>query len=353
MIEHDNIIYMPTISALGGIETYVYELVKKYHDLDIAVVTKKCDEKQAARIKKYCRLYIYTGQEINCKVAIINYDQGIISHICDGAKIYQAIHADYTHPRYDHKPHPHPRVTAFIAITKFIQNSMKDILHPNNIILSYNPLTIDDTKPIIIVSATRLYKEKGVARMQKVIDEMDRVGINYLWFVLTGDKNTVHGNNIIELPPRLDVDKFMSIATYVALFSDSEACSYLLNEGLYRNIPILTTPLPYLEEIGYKDGVNGYTLDFDCKNLKDFVSKLPTVPKFTFKKLDDSYSNILAKGKSKYEDDLYEMVRVRAITKYFDVEENCNKKINDEWVTNKVRADHLVYKKKVIIIDSK
>ena len=28
-IKHDNIIYMPTISALGGIETYVYELVKK------------------------------------------------------------------------------------------------------------------------------------------------------------------------------------------------------------------------------------------------------------------------------------------------------------------------------------
>ena len=31
VIKHSNIIFMPTISKLGGIETYVYELVKKYH----------------------------------------------------------------------------------------------------------------------------------------------------------------------------------------------------------------------------------------------------------------------------------------------------------------------------------
>ena len=52
IIKHDNIIYMPNISALGGIETYVYELVKKYSDLDIAVITKKCDPIQEKRIKK-------------------------------------------------------------------------------------------------------------------------------------------------------------------------------------------------------------------------------------------------------------------------------------------------------------
>ena len=54
MIKHANIIYMPTISALGGIETYVYELAKKYGDYDIAVVSKKCDPQQAKRIRKYC-----------------------------------------------------------------------------------------------------------------------------------------------------------------------------------------------------------------------------------------------------------------------------------------------------------
>ena len=81
MIEHANIIFMPTISALGGIETYVYELVKKYKDLDIAVVSNSCEENQAKRIRKYCKLYIHHGEQIKCKVAIINYDQSIIKYI--------------------------------------------------------------------------------------------------------------------------------------------------------------------------------------------------------------------------------------------------------------------------------
>ena len=58
IIKHSNIIYMPNISPLGGIETYVYEMVKKYKDLDIAVVSKNCDKTQAKRIKSIAH-YIY------------------------------------------------------------------------------------------------------------------------------------------------------------------------------------------------------------------------------------------------------------------------------------------------------
>ena len=95
IIKHANIIYMPTISPLGGIETYVYEMVKKYKDLDIAVVSKNCDLNQKARLQKYCKVYIHTNEQIECKVAIINYDQSIIQFINKDAKIYQTIHADY------------------------------------------------------------------------------------------------------------------------------------------------------------------------------------------------------------------------------------------------------------------
>ena len=229
VIRHANIIFMPTISALGGIETYVYELVKKYKDLDIAVVSKRCDENQAKRIKKYCRLYIHNNQKIECKVAIINYDQSIIDYINKDAEIYQTIHADYTNAIYDHRPQPHPRVKAFIAITKFLQDNMKDMLAPNEMILSYNPLTVEETKPIIIVSATRLHAHKGVARMKALINEMDKRGVNYIWFCITNDTGVISHPNVIMVPTRLDISNWLGIATYVALFSDSEACSYCLS----------------------------------------------------------------------------------------------------------------------------
>lgn len=365
IIKHTNIIYMPTISALGGIETYVYELVKKYDYLDIAVVSKTCDPIQAKRIKKHCKLYIHTNEKIECKVAIINYDQTIIDYINEDAEIYQTIHADYTNSIYNHRPKPHPRVKSFIAITKYLEDKMADILKPNDIMLSYNPLTINNTKPIILLSATRLHRHKGKHRMQTLADAMDRANINYLWFVITNDTEGLNSPNVILIKNRLDIDKWLNIATYVCLLSDSEACSYTLSEALYRNIPIISTPLPYLEEIGVKDGVNSYIMEFDCSNVNDIVKKIQTVPSFNFNKMEDKYDKIFKKSKNKYKEELKMKVRVKCIRNYYDMETSERKVVSEferydepekhpnrvEWITTRKRADHLVDKGLVEIVE--
>lgn len=354
-IKHTNIIYMPTISELGGIETYVYELVKKYKDYDIAVVSKNCDKKQADRIKKYCRLYIHTDQKINCKVAIINYDQSIIDYINEDAEIYQTIHADYSNEIYKNKPQDHPRIKAFITITKYLQEKMKDILKTDKIILSYNPLTIEkQDKPIIIVSATRLHKHKGVEKMQKLVDELDKKQINYIWYIFSNELDKIHSNNVICLKNRLDISKWLSIADYVCLLSDSEACSYTLNEALYRNIPIICTPLPYLEEIGVKDGLNAYILDFNCSNVEDIVNKINKIPKFEFEPLKDNYDKILKKSKSRYKDYINTKARCICIYEkgYYDLELEKNIKYNEELPLIHIdRAKHLEKKELVKILE--
>ena len=368
MIEHSNIIYMPNISALGGIETYVYEIVKKYKDLDIAVVSKKCDEKQAERIRKYCRLYIHTNQQIKCDVAVINYDQSIIKYINEDAKIYQTIHADYTNPVYDHRPKPNSRITSFIAITDFLKDRMSEILKPNKVMLCRNPLTIEPSKTIVIVSATRLHEHKGSKRMEKLLEATDKVlpkNIKILWIVITGDMDVIKHPNMIFVRNRLDIDRFLNIADYVCLLSDTEADSYTLKEALYRNIPIITTPLPYLEEIGVKDGVNSYIVDFNCNNVEEVAKKLPNIPKFTYERLEDKYNDIFTKVKSRYEEDKRMKVKVRCIQNYFDMECNERKVFSEtvpydnpeqhpnrvEWITTKERADHLIIKGLVTIVE--
>lgn len=342
MIEHANIIYMPNISALGGIETFVYEMVKKYQDLDIAVVSKYCDPKQAIRIKKYCRLYIHKDEQIKCNVAIINYDQSIINYIDDSAEIYQVIHADYTNSIYADKPKPHPRIKAFIAITKYLLNSMSKYLKPNNMILSYNPLTVEDNKTIVIVSATRLHKYKGLDRMQLLVNKLDESNINYVWYVITNEDKKIKGDNVIYIQNRLDISKWLNQADYVCLLSDSEACSYTLNEALYRNIPIITTPLPYLKEIGVEDGVNAYIMNFDGSNVQHIVDNITNIPKFNFKRMEDNYNHIFKKVKTKYKEELNMDVKVRCINGFFDLEFATNRVPGDEWITKKARADVLV-----------
>ena len=365
MIEHTNIIFMPNISALGGIETYVYELVKKYKDLDIAVVCKKIHPTQEERIRKYCRVYKHTNELIKCKVAIINYDQSIIDYISDDAKIYQCIHADYTNPIYDHKPKPNKRIYRFLGITKYLKESMEKMVKPNIIDLCYNPLTIDNVdKPIVIVSATRLHKNKGVERMRTLIKKLDKAKVNYLWFVISNDEINFDSENVIYIKTRLDISRWLELADYVCLLSDSEACSYTLNEALYRNIPIITTPLPYLEEIGVKDNVNAYIMEFDCNNVDSIVERITTIPKFKFNRLEDNYINIFAKSKSRYEEERLMKVKVQCIKNYYDIEEDERKVVSPqvpyehpekhpkrcEWITTHERAEHLVSKGLVKII---
>lgn len=299
-------------------------MVKKYHNLDIAVVYKTAHPTQLQRIRKYCPAYQFKGQDIICKVAIINYDTSIIDYIKEG-KIYQVIHADYENPAYKKIPQD-KRVYQYIAITKHIAESFERITGNPNILVGYNPLTIEDKKPLVLVSATRLSRVKGKSRMVKLAEALDKAGIDYIWYILTTDRQNINLPNIIYIEPRLDAWKWISRADYLVQLSDTEGLSYSINEALYRNIPVIVTPLPYLEEIGVKHGVNAWIMEFDCSNIDEIVKNIQNIPKFEFKRLPDSYNKILAKGKSKYEEQKKEIVKVQCIRPYTDIQ--LGKKIN-------------------------
>lgn len=118
--------------------------------------------------------------------------------------------------------------------------------------------------------------------------------------------------------------------------------SYFINECAYRNIPTILTPLPYLEEIGLKDGENCYILNFDCSNVDEVVKKMENKPKFKFEKLKDSYDTILAKGKSQYQEDLKTLKQVKCIIDdFFDMEAKQLRTKEEVWVTTKLRAEYL------------
>lgn len=353
IIKHDNIIYIRDFSEIGGVETFTFELAKKYKDLDIAVVYKTAHKNQIKRVNKYCKAYKHYEQKIECKVAIINYDVSIIDFICDEAKIYQAVHGDYENSAYKWKPPTHPRIYQYIGITKHIVESFKRITGLENVILGYNPLTIEKSpKKLILISMTRLSPIKGKQRMIELVNEMDVRGIEYIWYIFTNDTNAINSPNVIYMKPRLDVSYWLEQADYLVQLSDTEACSYSINEALYRNIPIIVTPLPYLQEIGVEDGKNAYIMNFDCSNVKEIVDKIFKKPKFNFKPLEDNYRNIFAKGKSTYKEEKEMKVRVRALRSYTDMEEG--KRViagKSEWICDQERANFLVSKKAVEIIE--
>ena len=342
MIEHENIIYISYISEIGGVETFAYELAKKYKDRDVAVVCKTIHKNQLKRLSKICWVYKHTNQFIRCKTAIINYDTSIINFIEEGADIYMGIHADYEHSFYKIKFPQHDRIKAYIGITKHLVESFKRYTGKDNVILGYNPLTIEKEEPYLtLVSATRLTSIKGKKRMEALCSAMDKAGINYVWYIFTNDTDAIESPNVVYMKPRLDVGKWMEKADYVVQLSDTEACSYTINEALYRNIPVIVTPLPYLEEIGYKDGKTGYTLKFDCSNMDEVIEKIHNVPSFTFKPLKDIYGDLFTKTETRFKEDNMKS-KVICRETYFDIELKRLVEKEETLLLENDRAEHLM-----------
>lgn len=351
-IRHANIVYVGNISNIGGVETWVYEIIKKYKDYDIAVVCKECDIYQKYRLEQYCRVYKHTNQKIICKVAIINCDTSIIDYITEdiwkeNAKedegIYQTIHTDYKHPDMG-KPPQDDRIKCYLAITQYILDGYIDMIHCNNIKLCRNPLQIEDKKTLIIVSPTRLTNNKGGDLMLKLANCLDRIGIRFLWFVLTSEeykKNVIFQNkNVIYIPPRLDTSAFYNIADWCVLPSKVEGDSYTLRESLYRGVGIVVRELPYFKEIGIEDGVNALFINDD--NVMEIAKKMVKPLKFKFKPIEDSYDEILYKSKSRYEEERAMKVEVKCISPFFDIESQVDRILDEQWDCSRERGEHLV-----------
>mgnify|MGYP001851574518 FL=1 len=343
MIKHSNIIYLNYINEIGGVETFVYEMVKKYKDLDIAVVYKQGNNKQLERLKKYCRCYKHTNEEIECDVAIINYDISIIDFINENAKIYQVVHGDYENKAYTMTPPTHERIYKYITITNYLFDSFKKITKKENVIMSYNPLTLENNKKLVLFSATRLSPIKGKLRMIRLANELDKQGIDYIWYIFTNDDKEISNENVVYMKPRLDISYWLKQADYLVQLSDTEACSYSINEALYRNIPVIVTPLPYLKEIGVENGKNAYILEFDCSNIEDVVKNIQNIPKFEFKKLEDKYKDLLKESKSHYEEDKKMKVKVKCVLKggYDDIKLKRHIDENEEYIVDFERANYL------------
>ena len=363
-INHANIFYVQKIHEIGGVETFVYELAKKYKDYDIAVVCKSVAPKQKERLNKFCKVYEHKNQRINCKVLITNYDTSIVNYVDNivenKTKIYTVLHTDYSNPTEKlGLPKDRPEIT-YIGITEDSKKKFEQITGIDRTILCRNPLEIEDKdeKVLTLVSATRLTDIKDNGRHLKLAQALERQGIKFIWYIFTTDEynnNPIWNNeNIIHMKNRLDLGYFMKNADWYVQLSSCEGDSYSLKEALYRGTPIVVCELPYFSEIGIKDGENALFYNLDNSNADEIAKKMKKPLKFEFAHIQDGYDALLDKTKSYYEEEKRMRAKVQALKKFEgvrDAERNVYPKEGDIWETTKERAEFLEGKDVVKIIE--
>ena len=345
-----NVFYVPHFNVIGGIETYIYELVKKYKDLDITVVysDESSDRKQLNRIRKYARVIKqpYTSKiKIKCKRLFVMYRCRI--DLFDAEEIIQIIHADYKAQGLS--PNLDERIKESYGVSKSVAKAYEEI-SGQKVGVCYNPLKIEKPRRMLrLISATRLTKEKGLERMKILVKKLDKANIPYQWLIFTNKTDEIKNPNVIYMKPRLDIRDYIANSDYLVQLSDTEAWSYSVLESLCLGTPVVVTPIPCFEEMGIENGVNGYILPFDMKDVpvKDIYNK---IPKFEYKAPKDKYDKLLIKEPSKYQAE--EKVKVKCIKNYYDVEENRHITTKSEpWTVYKSRAEELINNPKGALIE--
>ena len=226
MTKYANVFFVQHFNVIGGIETYIYELVKKYKDIDITIVYSRQDSdiKQLNRIRKYARVIKLGNEKIQCERLFIMYRSNIDMFEAD--YIIQITHADYKAQNL--APNLDPRINEHYGVSKAVVKTYEEISGLETKVC-YNPLTIDKPKKVLkLISATRLTKEKGKDRMIILANELTKRNIPFLWLVFTNDRNAIDNPNVIYMPPRLDIRNFIADSDYLVQLSDTEALNIII-----------------------------------------------------------------------------------------------------------------------------
>ena len=332
-----NIFYFKNINSIGGVEAFFYYLTKKYQKKDITIYFQVGNIEQIKRLSQYARVLRYNGEKIKCEKAFFNYNLDIIDNV-EANEYVQIIHADYD--ALGVIPELHSKITKYIGVSEQACKSFKKVTGLD-IELCYNPIILEKPKKVLnLISATRLTKEKGKDRLIRFAELLDSAGIKYIWTIFTNDVNVINNPNIIYMRPKLDIVDYIANADYLVQLSDNEAYCYSVVEALSVGTPVIVTDCPVFKEIGVTED-NGFILDFNLKNVP--INEIyKGLPKFKYLPKKDRWSEILAEGKSSYQEEKTIQMLIKPIKSYTDME--LAQEMTPEsqpFIVDKVRAEYL------------
>ena len=336
---YTNLFYFHTLNSIGGIETFFWQLGKKYgKKYDITLFYRTGDANQVRRLSEYIRVKKYhEGQKIRAKRAFLCFNTDIVDNII-ADEYWQMLHGDYV--SLGVYPMEHPNITKWIAVSEVVKNAYMTGKDRDSIVC-YNPYTVEKPKRVLrLISATRLTPDKGFHRMETLADALDAAGIPFEWMVYSDSQRRFKNPNIIIRPPRLDILNFVANSDYYVQLSDAEGYCYSVVEALSVGTPVIVTDFKVAREIGIKDGENGFILPMDMSKIP--VDKIyKKLKKVQYKPLPDSWADLLLPGKDEDYEDPNKMVKVRCKRVYLDLEFHREMKFGEEWEVPMKRADQL------------
>ena len=272
------VIWTHTTYAIGGIETFIYNFCYHMHDkYDILVLYEKMDSKQILRLKKLVRVEKNDlNRNIICNSLLINRITDSIPPNINYEQSIQMIHGC----KYDNLLKISKDRDIIVPVSKCVEKSFYGEIYPKkyNKIINNVTLPSPTNRILKLISGTRLSSDKGEKRIISFAKQLKNNNIPFIWYIFTDGELKENVDGIICMKSNLNFRDYIVGCDYLVQLSDSEAFCYSVVESLELGVPVIVTPFNSIEEIGVKDGINGFVVPFDMKNID-------------IKKIYDSYLN--------------------------------------------------------------
>ena len=332
-----NVFYMHKLSSIGGVESFFYYMSKLY---DMVVYYKEGNIEQVKRLSKNIEVHKYNGTPIKCDKFYSNYTCDVLFETKE--KPTHIIHYDPLNVGFGTN---YQEGWNYIGVSKVACNGFKEkTKHEAELI--YNPVPIEKKglkkyEGLNLISATRLTSEKGLSRIVKLAKLLDNVGINYKWTIYTNKtrlaQSKIPSKNVIIKEQQLNIHDEIEKSSYLVQLSDCESFGLSVCEALILGTPVIITPLEAFKEIGCIHGKNAIICDFDMKNV-DIDMIVKNNMKFTYTPPKSNWDKYLSRETS-YNPN--ELVEVRTLRKWWDLETNNHYPKNHIVKVRKARASEL------------
>lgn len=338
------VLYIAAEHKIGGIETFVYNFcyyMHKYYDI-IVLYDAMFEGSQMARLLKYVPVIQNTTKRIICDTVI---NCRIVKKVPQNIKYKKSIQMSHTCRLDLWRQTKVPQdldETVFVSKAAALSFSEEERASKYKVIHNMT-IPYEGDRALLLISATRPTPEKGMKRMLALGNMLKKAGISYIWLYFSIERIHNAPENMIYMPPTLDIMPYIKAADYLVQLSDSEAFCYSIVEALEAGTAIISTPLSVLPELGIKDGEHGYIVPFEVDGFD--CTKLLSIPEFEYKrdnaKLIKQWRAILGKTKPKntYKPD--GGVSVRCIKTYTDLVLNRTLKVGEVVIMTPDRAQKI------------
>lgn len=317
------LLYTSYLHVIGGIETFVLnwiELMSPYYD--IGILCPKVSDNMAVKIIGKVPLYSEPSG-ITCDTLVMVRAMDSIPEVKykHSVRMCHSLKSDTSSfIRYDCE-----RIVHVSEASKESYASKGEVI--------YNPLLKSAKKSLLLVSATRIPapdKGKNAERMIQLAEKLNMYGIPFVWLNFSDMPLNNAPKGFVNVGTFQDLQPFIKKADYLVQLSDREGFGYSVLEALINNIPVIVTPFKTTEELGVKDGVNGYVVPF---NLEFDPRILLEVPKFEYsydnESIEAKWREIFGESTPSHEYIPPKTKKVKVLRDYFDVVLKRNLKQND------------------------